>query len=42
MAVGIWSALRLNTEPLPPLTVHTPGHALEPAQMKQRLSVSDR
>jgi cation-transporting ATPase I len=38
MALGSWEALRLNAQPPPPATVHTPWHALEPEQVLRRLA----
>ena len=38
MALGAWTALRLDTRPAPVATVHTPWHALEPDQVLRRLA----
>ncbi|MHA6794355.1 HAD-IC family P-type ATPase [Pseudonocardia bannensis] len=38
MAVGTWAALRLDVQPPPAPTVHTPWHALEPEQVLRRLA----
>jgi cation-transporting P-type ATPase I len=37
MALGSWTALRLDGRPAPAATVHTPWHALEPDQVLRRL-----
>jgi cation-transporting ATPase I len=37
MALGSWTALRLDARPAPSATVHTPWHALEPDQVLRRL-----
>ena len=38
MALGAWTALRLDARPGPSATVHTPWHALEPDQVLRRLA----
>ncbi|TQM43830.1 HAD-IC family P-type ATPase [Pseudonocardia cypriaca] len=38
MAHGTWAALRLDAQPPPPATVHTPWHALEPEQVLRRIA----
>jgi cation-transporting P-type ATPase I len=38
MAHGTWAALRLDAQPPPRVTVHTPWHALEPEQVLHRLA----
>ncbi|QYN32535.1 cation-translocating P-type ATPase [Pseudonocardia sp. DSM 110487] len=37
MARGAWEAVRLDAQPPPPATVHTPWHALDPEQVLSRL-----
>jgi cation-transporting ATPase I len=38
MSRGAWAAMRLDAQPSPPATVHTPWHALEPEQVLRRLA----
>jgi cation-transporting ATPase I len=38
MLAGTWSAARLARRPVPPPSVHTPWHALDPEEVLQRLA----